>query len=573
MIAAVDISQALEEIALLLELGGENPFKVRAYANAARLLRAADENLPDFIAAAAAGEIKGIGAALAEKIAEFYETGQLSYLTELRSRYPEGLLDLFTIPGLGAKKVKVLYEQLGIASLSELEQACRENHLRQLPGFGQKSQDNILAGIARVRRYSGRFLISVGGDAAHEIHAALRATDLAQRLEIAGSLRRRLETVKDIDLLAVSDRPDELMDAFVTLPKVERVTGHGSTKSSVVLASGIAVDLRVVREEQFVAALAHFTGSKDHNTLLRGLAKKQGKKLNEYGMFDGETPLPLTDEADLHHRLGLHYIPPEMREGLDEIDRAAAGELPRLIEPPDMRGVVHAHTSYSDGALTVRQLAEAVRSRGYAYLGVADHSQSAAYAGGLKPDDVKRQHEEIDRLNEELAPFRIFKGIESDILADGRLDYDERTLASFDFVIASVHSKFNMDEAAMTERLLTAIANPFTTIVGHLTGRLLLGREGYPVDVPRVLEAAAEAGAAVELNANPHRLDLDWRWHRKAHELGVPVPICPDAHRAAGIDDIAYGVGIARKGGLTTDDVPTAWEVARFAQWLQRRKA
>lgn len=572
MATAADISQALEEIALLLDLSGENPFKVRAYANAARLLRAADENLPEFIAAAKAGEIKGIGRALAEKIAAMHETGESAVLTELRARFPAGLLELFNVPGLGAKKVKVLYEQLGIASLSELEQACRENHLLQLPGFGQKTQDNILSGIARLRRHSGRFLISVAGKAAAEILAALQATKLAQHLELAGSLRRRLETVKDIDILAVSDRPTELMDAFVALPGVERVTGHGATKSSVVLSAGIAVDLRVVQQDQFVAALAHFTGSKDHNTLLRGLAKKQGMKLNEYGLFADDRPLPLADEADLHRRLGLHYIPPELREGLDEIDRAAAGESPRLIEVGDLRGVVHAHTSYSDGALTVRQLAEAVRRRGYLYLGVADHSQSAAYAGGLKPDDVKRQHEEIDRLNEELAPFRIFKGIESDILPDGRLDYDERTLTSFDFVIASVHSKFNMDQAAMTARLLTAIAAPFTTIIGHLTGRLLLGRDGYPLDVPAVLEAAAQHGAAVELNANPHRLDLDWRRHRLARELGVLVPICPDAHQAAGIDDLAYGVGIARKGGLTVRDVPTAWEVARFAEWLARRK-
>jgi len=423
-----------------------------------------------------------------------------------------------------------------------------------------------------MRQYGGRVLYPVARKQADALVEALRQTGAAQRLEICGSLRRRRETIGDIDILATSAAPEKLMDAFVTHPDVRQVTGHGPTKSSIVLAAGIAADLRVVADDQFPAALNYFTGSKDHNTQLRTLAKKQDRKLSEYGLFAGDKPLPLRDEPALYKALGLHYVPPELREGLDEIERAAAGPFPDLIADGDIKGVLHAHTTASDGMLTLRRLAEAVRARGWRYLGVCDHSQSAAYAGGLKPDAVRRQHDEIDKLNEELAPFRVFKGIESDILVDGALDYDERTLALFDFVIASVHSRFNLSETEMTRRIVTAIENPHTTIVGHLTGRLLLEREAYAVDVGKVIEAAAKHGAAIEINAHPLRLDLDWRWHRKAQALGVRLPICPDAHEERGLDDIAYGVGVARKGGLTAADVPNCWDAKKIAAWFARRK-
>jgi len=569
---AAEIAQALEEIAVLLELAGENPFKSRAYANAARLLRGFDGGVDQFLEQARAGQIKGVGEALVEKMADFQANGRSAYLDELRSGFPPGLLELLRVPGLGAKKVKALYEALHIASLADLETACRENRLLDLAGFGQKTQDNILAGIAQLREYSGRFLYSTARAQAEALLEHLRQTGAAQRLEVAGSLRRRRETVKDIDILATSKTPKKLMDAFVGHPDVRRVTGHGSTKSSVVLATGIAADLRVLDDSQFAAALVHFTGSKDHNIQLRALAKTQDRTLSEYGLFASEKPLRLRDEAAVYKALGLHFVPPELREGLDEIERAAAGEFPRLIEVSDLRGALHVHTNYSDGDLPLRRMAEATRARGWQYLGVCDHSQSAAYAGGMKPDDVKRQHEEIDRLNEELAPFRIFKGVEADILVDGALDYDEATLATFDFVIASVHSRFNLSEAEMTRRIVAAIENPFTTMVGHLTGRLLLSREGYAIDVPAVLEAAARHGAAIELNAHPYRLDLDWRWHRKATALGVPIPICPDAHKEEGLDDVAYGVGVARKGCLTADNVPNCWDVKKIAAFFARRK-
>jgi DNA polymerase (family 10) len=476
------------------------------------------------------------------------------------------------VPGLGPKKVKALHDTLSIESLGDLEQACRENHLLKLPGFGAKTQENILSGLERLKKHSGRFLYPVARAAADEFLAWLKKSRATQRLEVAGSLRRRMETVKDIDILAVAKNPAKVMEAFVKFPGVTQITGQGDTKSSIVLASGMAADLRVVGADQWAAALVHFTGSKDHNTALRTLAKTQDRKLSEWGLFEGEAALPLVDEEAVYRALGLHFIPPELREGLDEIDRAAAGPFPRQLEPTDVRGVLHAHTTFSDGALPLRKLAETVRRLGYDYLGVCDHSQSAAYAGGLKPDDVRRQHDEIDALNEEMAPFRIFKGIESDILVDGKLDYDERTLRTFDFVIASVHSRFNLSEEQMTRRLIAAIENPHTTIIGHLTGRLLLSRDPYPLNIPAVLEAAAKHGAAIELNAHPVRFDLDWRWHRRARELGVRLPICPDAHDADDLAAIPLGVGIARKGGLTVDDVPNCWDAKRIAAFFARRK-
>lgn len=574
MLTAKDVAAALDDMAMLLEMTGANPFKVRAYANASRIVQTNDLPFDQFVAEARAGRLKGIGKGLVQDLDELVSTGDLAERHALRATFPETLFDLLRVPGVGPKKVKALYDQLGIASLGELELACHENHLVQLPGFGEKTQDKILAGIGRLRSFADRFRYPTARHAAAEILAHLENSGLATRVVVAGSLRRCRETVKDVDVLTVSDQPEALMKAFVALPDVREVTGHGTTKSSLVLASsGMAVDLRVVREDQFAAALLHFTGSKEHNTLLRGLAKKRGLKLSEYGLFDADQPLPLDSEPAIYAALGLAFVPPELREGLDEIDLAAADALPKLIEPDDTKGILHAHTSYSDGALTLRELVEAVRARGYAYLGVTDHSQTAAYAGGLKPDDIRRQHDQIDRLNEELAPFRIFKGIESDILRDGRLDYDGNVLASFDFVIASVHGQFNLDEDAMTQRIVAAMRNPFTTFVGHLTGRLLLSRDAYAVNVPAVLDAAAEYDVGLELNANPHRLDLDWRHHRRAKELGIKIPICPDAHSQAGLDDVAIGVGIARKGGLTAADVPTCYDVDRIAAWFARRKA
>ncbi len=364
------------------------------------------------------------------------------------------------------------------------------------------------------------------------------------------------------------------MAAFVALPQIVSVIGSGESKTSVILDAGMQMDLRVVTDDEFAAALHHFTGSKEHNVALRGMAHERGVKINEYGLWRGDERLPVTSEAELYAVLGMDEIPPELREDRGEIAAAQAHALPALITDADVTGALHCHSTWSDGHASIRDMALACRERGYTYLGLCDHSRFAAYAHGLTPADVRRQQAEIDALNAELGPgFRILKGTECDILKDGALDYDDETLATFDFVVASIHSGFNMTEAEGTARLIRAIENPYVTIVGHLTGRLLLRREGYPVSVPAVIEAAGRRGVAIELNANPARFDLDWRWHQLATEHGVPVPICPDAHTPEGLDDIRYGVGIARKGWLTREQVPNAWPLDRLMAWFAEVRA
>jgi DNA polymerase (family 10) len=565
------IADALDEIAGLLELKGENDFKVRAYANAARLVRGGDLAAADLVREARAGRIKGIGDALTEKISVLVETGGLPYLDELRESMPAGLFDMLRVPGLGAKKVRALHDQLGVEEISELEDACLQNRLVDLKGFGQKTQEKILAGIRQLTSYGGQFRLSAALLEAERLVAALQDSGAANRVEIVGSLRRWMETVHNINLLAVAKNTRQLMDAFRNQPNVRSVDRQSNARTVVTLNSDISADLHVVSESDFAFALLYYTGSKEHNAQLAGLAKKRKLHFAARGLLRGDKPVAAKSEDELYRALGLHSIPPEMREGLGEIDLAAR-EFPPLVTRPDLRGVLHVHSTYSDGVDPLSRLAEQIKAQGFHYLGITDHSQTAVYAHGLKPDDVRRQHEEIDRLNRELAPFRIFKGIESDILPDGSLDYDEQTLARFDFVIASVHSKFNMSEADMTRRVVRALRNPHTTILGHPTGRLLLARDGYPLDMEAVLEAAAKNGVAVEINAHPHRLDLDWRHHRRAKELGIPIPISPDAHELAGVQDVRYGVGIARKGGLTPEDVLNCWDTARLARWFLGRK-
>ena len=571
-----DIAEALEEVGALLELNGENQFKIRAYQNGARIVRGVSSDLEQFVAEARAGKVKGIGPALRDKIATLYETETLPYLEELRSSFPEGLLELLNIPGLGAKKIRTLYNELEISSLAELKSACEQNKLAELKGFGVKTQENILKGIAHRESFEGQYRFSEAWAEAKKLLAALRATKLTSELEVAGSLRRRKPVVKDIDIIATSDSPDRLMEAFVQYEEGVDVKAHGATKSAITLRSGISVDLRVVSKDEFAPALAYFTGSKEHNTAVRSIAQKKGYKLNEYGLFSGEEKLETAGEAEIYQELELCYIPAELREVQGEIEEAQAyfktkKSFPRPLETSDIKGILHCHTTYSDGKHSLEQMVTAAKESGFEYIGITDHSQSAAYAGGLKAEQIQRQHEEIDQLNEALAPFRIFKGIESDILVDGALDYPDEILESFDFIVASVHSRFQLSEKEMTKRLIAAVENPYTTILGHSTGRLLLKRDGYPVNLPAVLEAAAAAGTAIEINANPRRLDLDWQYYRRAKELGIAIPICPDAHSIEGMKDIEYGVGVARKGGLTTKDILTCWPRAEVAKYFERK--
>ncbi len=570
------VAEILEEIGLLLELAGENPFKSRAYQNAARAVRGLDRDLEQLVRSGELKKIKGIGPAIAEKIATLVREGRLQYHENLKQQIPPGLLEWLEIPGLGPKKARAIHLALGISSLGELEHACRENRVRDLPGFGENSQRKILEGIERLKGRAGRFLQPlVRREAARLLEIVRRAPGVG-RAEVAGSVRRCLETSKDIDLVASCDADTApVMESFATAAGVAEVTSRGPTRTSVRLAAGPAADLRVVPEASYPFALMYFTGSKAHNIALRARAQKRGLKLNEYALereADG-TGVFCRDEAEIYGALDLPWIPPELREDAGEIEAAERGALPKLVEREDLKGILHVHSDWSDGVNTIEQLAEAARAMGLQYLGLCDHSRSAGYAGGLTIERVREQHAAIDELNARYGrAFRILKGIEVDILPDGSLDYPDEVLASFEIVVASVHSRFNLSREEQTARMLQALENPFVDILGHPTGRLLLARDPYPLDLHRILDAAAQRGVAVEINAHPQRLDLDWVHLRYGIARGIKTAIDPDAHDIEGLQDIAYGVGMARKGWCTAEDVLNAWPLERLLDYLADRR-
>jgi DNA polymerase (family X) len=567
-----EVAAILEEIAMLLELQGENPFKSRAYTAGARALEALGEDLQSIISENRLRDIKGIGEGLAQKIEELAATGGLAYYEELKKKIPGSLREMLRIPGLGPKKIKQLHDQLSIATIGELEYACNENRLKDLPGFGEKSQEKVLQGISFLRKYQNQFLYSTALEAAQPILDKLSGFKQVRRISLAGSIRRRKEIVKDIDIVVSAADSGQVMDFFTSLPQVENIIARGDTKSSILTAAGIQVDLRAVTDREFPFALHHFTGSKEHNIAMRGRAIDMGMKMNEYGLFRGERLIACKDEEEIFSSLTLDYIPPELREDRGEIEAAEKHRLPRLVEEQDLRGTFHAHTTHSDGTCTLQELVHAAQKLGYQYLGITEHSQSAAYARGLKPDALKELFREIDSFNKTLKNFRVFKGTEADILADGSVDYDAELLALCDFVIASVHSHFNLPQAEMTSRMVRAVQNPFVTMLGHPTGRLLLSREPYAVDMLQVIDAAAGAGTIIEINAHPQRLDLDWRLCQYAREKKVMVSINPDAHSAEGLQDVAFGVNTARKGWLTRADVLNTMELSDITRFLAERK-
>ena len=579
------IANILEEVAVLLTLKeGSNPFEPRAYENAARAISAFDGDIEQLAREGKLKGIPGLGPTIIKRVEELVNTGHLAFYDELRASTPPIKLEMMRIPGVGPKKINAIYNELHVNSIAELEQACHENKVARLPGFGKKTQDNILQGIAFLTQHSGRFLYPVAEEEAGRIHAALATLPEIVRLEVAGSLRRRRETIKDIDMVAsvADDASDEarrkIMDFFTSQPSVEAITGKGDTKSSVVLGSGIAMDLRVVKDSQFPYTLHHFTGSKEHHISLRRRALSMNMTINDYGLFKGKEPhlelVPCKNEADIYLALGLAYIEPELREDMGEIEAAAHGTLPELVQESDLRGVLHVHSTWSDGQNTIREMAEACIAHGFMYLGITDHSKAAAYAGGLSEDSLRRQQEEIDRLNEEYAGrLRILKGTECDILKDGALDYTDEVLASLDFVVASIHSNFNLSPEEQTRRMLRAISNPYVNIIGHPTGRILLGRAGYSLDMEAVVDAAAAQGVSIEINASPLRLDLDWRLVRRARDKGMKIPIDPDAHTLDGLDDMRYGIGIARKGWLSARDVVNTMKTEALLKFFKEQRA
>ncbi|AEM79850.1 DNA polymerase/3'-5' exonuclease PolX [Thermoanaerobacter wiegelii] len=564
-----EVADILNEIGLLLELKGENPFKSRAYYNAARTIELLDEDLEILVKEDRLKDVKGIGEAINKKITELVLAGKMEYYENLKASIPEGLVEMLKIPGLGPKKIKIIYEKLNITTIRELEYACIENRLVDLPGFGEKTQKKILEGIQFVKQFSGQHLYAEAYKEALKLKEYLDMTKTALVTEIAGSLRRKKEIVKDIDILAAASDSSKVMELFVNYQDVREVIAKGDTKTSITLKSGINADLRVVTEKEFPYALHHFTGSKEHNTAMRHRAKQMGIKMNEYGIFKGEELIECKSEEEIFNKLGLLYIPPELRENMGEIETAEKGQLPKLIEEKDIKGIFHVHTTYSDGASTLIEMVEAARKLGYKYIGITDHSKSAFYAGGLSEEDLIRQWEEIDELNKKYKDIVILKGVESDILPDGSLDYDEEILKQFDFVIASIHSHFRMSKEDMTKRMIKAIENKYTSIVGHVTGRLLLARDSYEIDVCEIIEAAAHYGKIIEINSNPYRLDLDWRYIKHAKEKGVKFAICPDAHSIQGLNDVKYGIGIARKGWLEAKDVINTYEVEEVLEYFE----
>jgi DNA polymerase (family 10) len=582
-----EIAEIFEEIGALLELKGDNPFRVRAYYNAARMVDGLQEDLGTLIKEERLTDIKGIGKDLAGKITELYTTNKLQFYEELKTSMPQGLLEMLRIPGFGPKRAKVVYDKLKVDSVEKLEAACQAGKVAALDGFGEKSQQKILEGIQLVRQFGSRHHYDRAYAAAQPIIDALRAHAGVIRCSIAGSLRRCRETIGDIDFL-VSAKPKDaaaIIEDFSEMPGIISVSAKGETKASVVLKGGIQADLRVVTDDQYAFALNYFTGSKEHNIALRARALKlKNLSLNEYGFSpvaekeksakELSSSIKCKTEEDLYKALQLDYVPPELREDMGEIEAAEKGTLPKLVEKENLRGTFHCHSTWSDGIASVEAMAQAALDLGLEYLGIADHSKSERQANGLDEKRVRQQAEEIKKLNAKFSKegFRIFFGTECDILGDGSLDFDDKTLALFDYVVASVHQGFNMDAEKMTKRICKALAHPKVTMLGHPTGRLLLEREAYAVNMPEVIAAAAKHNKIIEINAHPYRLDMDWRLWKHAKELGVKCAINPDAHNIPDLQYLAVGIGIARKGWLEKKDVVNCLPLKEVEKVLARMR-
>jgi DNA polymerase (family 10) len=562
----------LEQIASFMELKGENTFRVRAFVTAARVLRALPSDLDEALRDGSLAAARGIGPATLTIVNELVTAGRSTMLEELREQIPAGLVEMLAVPGLSVTKIRQIHETLGIDSLPDLENAARDGRLSALPRFGPKTAQNLLKSIAFLRQTTGLRLSHNATEEANALRADLERLPGVSQVIVAGEVRRRLEVVRDIVLVLVAAvTPEEVFKRLRALPGIQEFAGQDERTVTLRFAGGSTAQIVVTTPVNTGAVLVQATGSEEHLAQLAEHARPKGFALSGAALWQGSVFVPTPDEPAFYGALGLTAIPPELREGRGEVSAASDGTLPRLIEREDLQGLIHCHTTYSDGSSTAEELAKACQAAGYSYLGITDHSMSAAYAGGLSADDLRRQGDEIDEVNQRLSGFRILKGIEADILADGQVDYDEATLATLDFVIASIHSRFNMNEAEMTQRMLTAMDNPLVSIIGHPTGRLLLARNPYPIDLDAVLDKAAERGIAMEMNADPHRLDLDWRILQKAREKGVLISIGADAHSIPTLRHVDNGLGIARKGWLRKEDVINARPVDQFLSLVGRR--
>jgi DNA polymerase (family X) len=568
-------AHVLTQLAAYLELRGESRFKSKAYTQAARALVALDtDDLASLDREGTLAATRGIGPATLSVIRDLIATGESRYLEQLRAELPPGLIDLLRVPGLSTAKIHHLHEELDVDSVDALELAALDGRLAKLKGFGPKTAQRILRGIAFMRSAASQSLYHRGAAEAHSLLAMVRAHPDVLRAEIAGSVRRHRETVGDTDIVAACSDPATTAAAFARAPGVRDVRRDGTASTSLTYADGARLDLHCVSDRDFPIVFWRATGSDAHVRSMADRLAARGFRLAGDSLVDaGGFPVRVADEGALYELAALSFVPPEMREGVGELALAEAGAIPPLVTLTDIRGALHCHSSWSDGKATIAEMVQASRDRGWNYIGITDHSQAAFYAGGLKPDELREQHAEIDELEAATPGFRILKGVECDILADGRLEYDEAVLDRLDFVVASVHSRFSMDLTTMTDRVLRALDDPHLTVLGHPTGRLLLSRDAYAIDMSVVLEKAGAVGAAVEINADPHRLDLDWRLIPEALSHGVTFEIGPDAHSTNGLDNMRFGVGTARKGGLTAGDVLNARPVDEVLAFARARRA
>jgi len=584
----IEIASVLDELGDLLEIRGSNPFRIRAYRNAVRTVRGLTQSLESMVAAGEdLTELPAVGKDMSAHIVELIETGSLTRLEELAEEIPRSLVDLVKLDGIGPKKAKKLWESLDVKTVDELEAALNAGKVQELDGFGATSVQKILRAIEHYRRYSGRFLLSQVDDLIGPLLEHMRGAAGVQRIEVAGSYRRRRDTIGDVDLLVQAELPaPDVMERFTTFGSVDRVDLEGETRGAVVLRSGLEVDLRIIPPRSFGAALHYFTGSMEHNVALRQIAVRQGLRVNERGVFrlpegvdpeevgkeDGERIAGDTEES-VFEAVGLSWIPPVVRENRGEIGSAKDGSLPSLVTLGDIRGDLHMHSTWSDGKASIEDMAAACMARGYDYMAISDHSPALAMVQGLTPEKVPEQWAAIEKVQKGLDGFTIFKAMEVDILRDGSLDMTDEVLEELDVVIVSVHSLMDLDRATMTDRVIKAVQHPSVDIVGHPTGRLLGRREPFELDVEAVLQAALECDVAVEINANPNRLDLNDVHARRAKELGIKVAINTDAHSIQRLDHLSYGVDQARRAWLGKNDVLNTMTVDQFRAWTDRRQA
>ena len=567
-----EIADLLEEMADILEFKGENPFKISAYRKASRIIGDLTQDIEEIAEQGKLKEIPGIGEGMAQKIVEYLKTGKISKFEEARKGVSDELIAIMDIPGMGPKTLSMLHREKGISNLSQLEKALEDGSLRGLFGIGEKKIENIKRGIQLLKQSKGRMNLGIAFPLAKRIVEALREKTGSKSIEWAGSLRRMKENIGDIDILATGPDMEKIVHVFTHLPEVKEVLASGQTKASVIVEGGTQIDLRVVEEDSYGAALQYFTGSKAHNIHLRGIAKAKGIKINEYGVFKGKKKVGGKDEKDIYRALGMDWMEPELREDRGEIEAAQKGRLPKLVQESDIKGDLHVHSKWSDGTSSIEEVARAAQGRGYQYVAITDHSKSLRIAHGLDESRLMKQMEEIDRVNEKLKGFQILKGTEVDILAEGRLDFPEKVLEKFDMVVASIHSGFKQDRAKMTKRIIQAFENPYLHIFAHPTGRLLGARDPYEVEMDELIEAAKKFGKVLEINAYFERLDLDDIHCRKAKEMGIQVAISTDSHHPDQMWMMSLGVAVAKRGWLEKKDVLNTLSLKEILKWCHRAK-